>query len=376
MKVVADCDIPFVNEAFQEFGEVITIPGREITQKVVKDALALIVRSVTKVDKHLLENTSVKFVGTATAGTDHIDIDYLKDKNIGFTCTPGSNARSVAEYIICALLHLSHTKKIPLKNSTLGLIGVGNIGSKVFKMAQTLGINCILNDPPKRKLTGSDFYKPLDEILKKSDIISLSVPLITQGQYRTEYLVSKDFITKLKNDTILINTSRGRIVNEKQLINNIHKFRGLVFDVWYNEPNINIELLKLIDIGTPHIAGYSYDGKLLGTEMVYNAACAFFFKEKKWKRLDVLSKFKSDVFDMGKLKDRIFEATLKAYPILKDSQKFKEIINLKEDKRGEYFDTFRKNYYKRLNFSHVKIKENSIPHDDKNTLLDLGFTLY
>lgn len=374
MKVVADAEIPFVKEAFFEFGYVLAVPGREITKEILKDASILITRSVTTVNSELLEGTPVKFVGTTTSGIDHVDTAYLEEKSIGFASAPGSNAQSVAEYVISALMYLENEKNIALGDMILGIIGVGNVGTKVFKMAQSLGLQCLLNDPPKMRLTGSEFYRPLNEVLNKADIITIHVPLVTEGQDTTHNMVNDDFVSKLKDGAILINTSRGGIVNEKSISDSKDKFKGLVFDVWDNEPNISVDLLKLVDIGTPHIAGYSYNAKMNGIDRIFSAACAFFFKEGQWSKEKILDKIKRKSLDLSGTERGANLAVQLAYPILDDSTKFKKILENDEKKQGIYFDEFRKKYYKRMEFSHFTIKPEKVNIQEMEVLSGLGFS--
>ncbi len=374
MKVVADTEIPFVKEAFSEFGYVLTVPGREISKEMLEDVSILIIRSVTKVNKDLLEGTPVKFVGTTTSGIDHVDTEYLAENSIGFASAPGSNAQSVAEYVISSLLHIENEKKINLDDMKLGIIGVGNVGTKVFKMAKALGIRCLMNDPPKKRLTGSEFYRPLDEVLEQSDIITIHVPLITEGQDKTLNMINNDFVSQLKDGVILINTSRGKIADEKIIGEMIHKFNGLVFDVWANEPDINSDLLNLVDIGTPHIAGYSYNAKLNGVDTIFNAACAFFFKEGKWSKERILDKMKRKSIDLNDDENKIYKAVQSAYPIMNDYNNFIKILKMDEKKRGVYFDELRKKYYKRMEFSCSNINSDKIKVQEMEILSGLGFS--
>ncbi|MFW6221718.1 MAG: NAD(P)-dependent oxidoreductase, partial [Fibrobacterota bacterium] len=189
MVVIADSSIPFVEEAFADFGEVRTMPGRDITSQQLKEATILLVRSITTVDKNLLEGTGVKFVATATIGTDHIDTAYLAENNIGFAYAPGSNAESVAEYITAALFELTQARGRKLNELALGIVGCGNIGSRVFRHAQALGMHCLLNDPPKKRISGSISYLPLEKVLRESDIVSLHVPLNMHGSDATYHMV-------------------------------------------------------------------------------------------------------------------------------------------------------------------------------------------
>jgi len=375
MKIVSDTDILFVEEAFAELGTVVRIPGRQINRESIKDATVLLVRSITKINASLLEETSVKFVGSATIGTDHVDTDYLEANNIGFANAPGSNAESVAEYVIASLLQLAHEKKFNLNEMTLGIIGVGNIGTKVYRMAKILGIECILNDPPKRRLTNNDIYRPVNEILERADIITLHVPLIREGQDTTLDMVNSSFIDKIKDGVILINTSRGGVVNEEQLCRKFSKFRGIVIDVWKNEPSINLELLKLADITTSHIAGYSYNGKINGTEILYDEVSSFFFKEKKWSKDHIIKNLKTNIIELDEQEDVIYSAVQKAYPVIEDSDKLKEFFNIDVQKRASFFDNLRRNYYNRLEFNHHKIKTNYIKDEEKKILEGLGFQI-
>ena len=376
MKVVADTDIPYVKEAFVEFGRVVAVPALKITKELCKDASILLVRSATKVEGELLEGTTVKFVATATTGTDHIDTVYLEKENIGFANAPGSNANSVAEYIVSALLHHADEKQYNLGDCSIGIIGVGNVGSKVLNKVQTLGMHCLLNDPPKKRVTDGSIYLPLDDVLRESDIITLHVPLIMEGPDSTYHMVDRDFITKMKDGALLINTSRGKVVDEEQLCE-IAKdtLSGIVIDVWENEPNINNNLLELADIATPHIAGYSCDGKIKGTGMIHESACAFFFKDKLWDENAIVEKLSGGNIDIIKSKNPVFNAVQKAYSITEDDKLFRKILELEYNKKADYFDTIRKSYPKRLEFSHFKIKAEGISNSDKNILSNLGFNL-
>lgn len=376
MKIVADCNIPFAAEAFADFGDVVSVEGKKITPEICRDAGMLLVRSVTKVGASLLDGSSVKFVATATIGTDHIDTAYLEKNWIGFASAPGSNAYSVAEYIIAAILRMAQLKKRSLTDMTLGIIGVGNVGRKVFKMAQALGMPCLLNDPPQQRLTDSDFYVSLDSLLQKSDIVSLHVPLTLEGDDKTVHMVNAAFLNAMKKGSILINTSRGKVVDEKAICEKrLERLGGMVVDVWENEPSINIKYLQLTDIATAHIAGYSYKGKLTGTSMIYDAACAFFFREKKWRPESVLEKLDGVVLDLSKSKQPVFDAVCAAYPIMDDDEKLRKITKYESDKQGAYFSELRQTYYKRLEFTQIAIKKDTVSPENGALLSQLGFQL-
>jgi erythronate-4-phosphate dehydrogenase len=285
MKIVADPNIPFVQEAFGPLGDVQLVPGREITAESVRDADVLLVRSVTPVNATLLDGSRVKFIATATIGFDHIDREYLSKKGIGFASAQGGNANSVAEYVVAAMLELAHRQKFRLRNKTLGVIGVGNVGSRVVRYAEALGMRVLQNDPPREHKERLKHFVGFDEILAEVDIITLHVPLAKEQPHATFHLIDKDVLAALEDRRpILINTSRGAVVDNKALLKAIdgEKLGGVVLDVWENEPNISPELLDVVDIGTPHIAGYSFDGKVNGTRMIYEAVCGFFRMGGDW----------------------------------------------------------------------------------------------
>ena len=272
MKIVADPNIPYLREAFRLLGDITLILGRQMNVATVHDADALLVRSVTTVNDGLLEGSRVKFVATATIGFDHVDTGYLTQHGIGFSTAAGSNANSVAEYIIAAMLELGCRKKFRLRDKTLGVVGVGNVGSKVVRYAEALGMRVLQNDPPRQRAEGGPFVS-LERVIAEADIITLHVPLTKSGPDATVHLLKP-------HRGILINSSRGAVLDNKVLINATPT--GLVLDVWEGEPNLLPGLLEKVDIGTPHIAGYSFDGKVNGTRMIYEAACKFFSLPATW----------------------------------------------------------------------------------------------
>jgi erythronate-4-phosphate dehydrogenase len=285
MRIVADPNIPFVQEAFGPFGEVRSLPGREFTASRVRDADVLLVRSVTPVNAALLADSQVKFVATATIGMDHIDQEYLRRRGIGFASAQGSNANSVAEYVVVAMLELAHRRKFRLRDKTLGVIGVGNVGARVVRYAESLGMHVLQNDPPRARAEQLSRFVSLDRVLAEADIITLHVPLTREGADTTVHLFDKNRLSALESrKPILINTSRGAVVDNKALLKAIDGkwLGGVVLDVWENEPNILPELLDVVDLGTPHIAGYSFDGKVNGTRMIYEALCEFFKLQPSW----------------------------------------------------------------------------------------------
>jgi len=278
IKIVADNKIPFLAGALEGVAQMEYLPGAEITRNHLLDADALITRTRTKCNRDLLEGTSVRFIASATIGYDHIDTDFCREKGIGWTNAPGCNSSSVEQYMVSTLLWLASHRSIDLRTLSLGVIGVGNVGSKVARAAGTLGMKVLLNDPPRERTEGSDDFVSLEELKEQSDIISLHVPLNKGGLDNTEHLVNRDFLTHLKSGAILINTSRGGVVDEAALPEGIRsgKLSDVILDVYETEPIINQELLEALTLATPHIAGYSLDGKANGTSMSVQAISRFF----------------------------------------------------------------------------------------------------
>jgi len=360
MKIVADENIPFVAECFSSIGKVVVVSGREITPDIIADAEALLVRSITRVDSSLLAGSKVRFVGTATIGLDHIDVDFLRQNNIGFASAPGSNANSAAEYVIAALLEIEQKHQITLQGKSIGIIGAGNVGSRVAKKAAALGMKVYLNDPPLKRQTGDPKYLPLEELFD-CDFITLHTPLTFKGIDKTFHLADERFFKSLKPGSVFINTSRGGVVDSSALKATIEtsSLKAVVLDVWENEPNIDTELLEMVDIGTPHIAGYSLDGKIAGMIMIYKAACEYFGFSAKF---DVKSFLPEPAVpeltvnpDDGDEQELIWRAVQKIYNISEDDHKLKEILQEPTEKRGEFFDNLRKNYFVRREFQNTQI---------------------
>ncbi len=371
MKIVVDENIPFAKEAFSTLGEVETSHGREITPHKVKDADVLIVRSITKVNSELLRKRPVKFVGTATIGLDHIDVEYLKDRDIEFVSAPGSNSNSVSEYIACALLYAANKLSLNLENLTLGIIGVGNVGSKVASKAQVLGMKVLLNDPPLFEKTGDTKYRSIQELMANCDILTFHVPLERQGKYPTHHMIDKSFLENLKKCPIIINTSRGGVMDTETVKSALMRsnISQTILDVWENEPDIDTEMLKMTLIGTPHIAGYSFDGKVNGTFMIYNSLCQYLNKKAKWNPQDFLPESNCPVIKVNELR----EVVSQVYDIEKDDSKLRRIINIAAEKQGIYFDSLRKNYPVRREFFNTEILFEKEDSQLANILSGIGF---
>lgn len=278
MKIVVDNKIPYIRETLAKITEdVIYLPGNEINAESVKDADAIITRTRTQCNRQLLEGSSVKFIGTATIGFDHIDTDYCKQAGIVWKNCPGCNSGAVEQYIDAVISLLKKEKGLNADNICMGIVGVGNVGSRIMSLAKRYGMNVLLNDPPRKDCGESDFVD-IDTIVRECDIITFHTPLIKEGKYKTYHLADDNFFNSLRKKPVIINTSRGEVIDTNAILNAIRKncVSETIIDVWENEPNINLELLNKVYIGTPHIAGYSIDGKYNATMMTLKSLCDFF----------------------------------------------------------------------------------------------------
>ena len=280
MKVIVDNKIPYIKGLIETLAdEVIYLPGKDFTPEVVKEADALIIRTRTLCNRKLLEGSKVRFIGTATIGFDHIDTKYCQEAGITWSNCPGCNAGAVEQYVHAALLLLQQEKGLQLKGACLGIVGVGHVGERIRRMAERIGMKVLLNDPPRAD-AGEQGFTSLDTLARQCDVLTFHTPLIREGKYRTFHLADRTFFQKLQRKPYLLNTSRGEVVETEALLEALHTgaVAGAVIDVWENEPHINRELLDKVFIGTPHIAGYSADGKANATRMVLEAFCRFFHK--------------------------------------------------------------------------------------------------
>lgn len=401
MKIVADENIPYVEEAFGSLGEVTTLPGRRIDALSLRGAEILLVRSITRVDAPLLEGSRVRFVGTATIGTDHIHEEYLRSRGIAFTSAPGSNANSVAEYVAAALLTIGRRRHFRLKGKTVGVVGVGNCGSHIVKKARALGMRVLLNDPPLRRRTGDEKFRPINELFC-ADILTLHVPLTYEGIDATHHLVDEAFLRELRPQCILINSSRGEVVDNRALASALdsREIGGAVLDVWENEPNIDLQVLERVDLATSHIAGYSLDGKANATAMIYRAACEFLGVEMKWEVMSALPKPYCERIEIpghtqpgtapcrehpgrvtaislatdGKSDEEIIADTVRqVYDIERDDAALRELRRADAGEQGAFFDRLRRHYPVRREFhnTEVVLPESALQLAD--ALTGLGF---
>lgn len=371
MKILADENIPQVKEAFSQFGEVKLTHGRYISNEMLKETDILVVRSITNVNEDLLADTNVKFVGTATIGTDHIDKEYLKSRNIYFADAAGCNSFSVAEYVIAALTDQFTKKKKTFEDKKIGIIGFGNIGTKVTRFAKALGFETIINDPPLERKLGSGEFGDLEDALN-CDVVTFHVPLNKSGIDKTYHLLNEENFGHIKSGALLINTSRGPVVKNSSLKKQLQDGNDIdiVLDVFENEPNIDLDLLTMTDIGTAHIAGYSLEGKLNGTYFIYKKLCEQFNIDAKWQ--PIYPEIFESIIEIDARQEIIeilFEICKRIYDINFDSQLLKKSAIEKVEEPGKYFDHLRKTYRVRREFNNYTIKL-SLPDERLKSILE------
>ncbi len=363
MRILADENIADVADLFGQFGEVVLCTGRDISPKHLVDIDVLLVRSVTRVNRQLLgANSSVRFVGSATIGTDHIDLGYVQSRQIEFAHAPGCNANAVAQYIIAVLCH----SRPAWRGQTIGIVGCGNVGGQLLDYLQGLNVDCRVYDP---FLNASQCALLTDfERVMAADIVCLHTPLSTTGPFPTLRMIDATALKQMKPDAILINAGRGEVIDNDELLAALNADQALqvVFDVWENEPVINLELLDKVRLGTPHVAGHSIEGKLRGTEMLLEAFC-------RWQNYaePTLGRDTDTDTDTTRLAvsshDSLEQIILKIYDPGRDyAEMFRQLsistddsvggrINKETDDKAEKFDVLRRDYPQRREFSHYEI---------------------
>ena len=360
LNIVAGENIPYLQEAFSGLGDLSILPGRSIRSADLHNTNILLIRSITQVNEALLKNTPVEFVGSASAGTDHMDTEYLRSQNIGFASAAGSNANSVAEYVMAALLWLSNEKGIVLEGKTLGIVGVGNIGKLVKQKAEVLGMLPVLNDPPLAK-TGDIDHRSLEETLG-CDVVTLHTPLTTDGAYPTYHLLNEQTFKWVKPTGIFINAARGEVVDTDALQNAITNKRigPTIIDVWENEPTINWDLFQAITLGTSHIAGHSLDGKANGTFMIYTALCNHLKLSPIWdpEQSLPLPSVPSIEMDIQQHSDeeQLQKMIAQIYDVEADHRRLKSLLTSPLEERPALFDNLRKHYPVRREFHRTNVK--------------------
>lgn len=357
MNIVADENIPFVEEFFGHLGEITRLPGRQMSAKQLRNAEVLLVRSVTPVNAALLAESQVKFVGTCTIGMDHLDLPYLTEQSIGVSNAPGCNANSVVEYVYAALCHLN----VNWQNKTVGIIGCGNVGGLLHKRLTAQGVDCRCYDPFLNAGQNADLCT-LEEVLQ-SDIISLHTPLTTTGPHPSYHLLGSAELSQLKTGAILLNAGRGAVVDNQALLallnarNDLH----IILDVWEPEPNISQALLQKVNIGTPHIAGYSFDGKIKGTAMIYEAYCEYAGITPSVSLASVVPAVADSQRSLIASDDWACVKALIAqtYSIVDDDKRLRALLQTADNKNTDFgagFDLLRKQYPIRREFFNYQVR--------------------
>ncbi|CNE11434.1 erythronate-4-phosphate dehydrogenase [Yersinia nurmii] len=371
MKILVDENMPYAKDLFQRLGEVQAVPGRPIPLEALTYADALMVRSVTKVNAELLQGTGIGFVGTATAGTDHVDEAWLRQQGIGFSAAPGCNAIAVVEYVFSALMMMAERDGFYLRDKTVGIIGVGNVGARLNARLQALGVRTLLCDPPRAERGDPEVFWPLEKLVREADVLTFHTPLNKNGPYQSLHMADADLLAALPDNRILINACRGAVVDNTALLTALEKGKKLsvVLDVWEPEPELSLPLLAQVDIGTPHIAGYTLEGKARGTTQVFEAFSRHIGEPQS---VELSSLLPQPEFSHIRLNGGLDEGKLKrlmhlVYDVRRDDAPLRQVAGI----QGE-FDRLRKHYQERREWSSLCVQ-----CDDEASaelLQKLGFT--
>ena len=376
MKIVADENISLTDVFFGSLGEVVSMPGRTLKAARVVDADVLLVRSITRVNRELLANSKVRLVASATSGMDHVDVDWLQDQDIGFVHAPGCNADSVVEYVLSAINTLSEQPDFVLKNQVVGIIGKGHVGGRLLGRLSASGIRCLVYDP-FAPATGTEQRVALDELVQMADIISLHTPLTTEGEHPTFHLLDERRIGLIRPGSVLINSSRGPVVDNQALLDRLQqKDIMVVLDVWEQEPDIPLDLLDHVAIGTPHIAGYSLDAKIRGAGMIYRALCRYYGLPV---RIDINNVMPAPVLQgltfssSVRAEEAVTTAVRAVYDVRMDDARLRLALRQGRETVPVIFDRLRKNYPARREFRSLKVHLHHTTPDVQALLEGQGF---
>jgi len=371
VKILIDENMPYATQLFATLGEVKAVSGRSISSSQLATADALMVRSVTQVNEALLKQSKVKFVGTATAGFDHVDKQWLAQAGIAFSAAPGCNATAVVEYVFSALLLLAERDRFDLREKTVGIVGVGNVGSRLNARLKAWGVNTLLCDPPRAAAAdNSEQFWPLEKLVSQADILTFHTPLNKSGCYSSYHLLNEELLAAMPAGRILLNTSRGAVIDNQALLKALENGKKIdvILDVWEHEPFLSLPLLAKTRIGTPHIAGYSLEGKARGTTQIFAAFSQFLGQVAQIELADLLpiAEFNEITF-----RGELTQANLKrlvhlVYDVRRDDALLRNVAHL----TGQ-FDHLRKYYPERREWSSLKVSCDNV--DAANTLKMLGF---
>lgn len=371
MRIVADENIPFANEAFASLGDLRLVAAARLGAEV-RHADVLIVRSVTPVNQALLEDTRIRFIGTVTAGVDHIDAGYLARRGITLASAAGCNSTAVAQHVaafLCALRSYWENRR----RRTLGIVGVGHCGSKVERLARVLGFEAVVCDPPLARQAGSARFRPLSE-LRDCDVITLHTPMIRAGMDRTESMIDETYLKAMKPGGIVINTARGGLVVESALVEALQSrhLTAAALDVWCGEPRIDLRVLEAVTLATPHVAGYSHEGRSRGTEMIHQALCTYLGIEPHWSASHPDGPRRNVRLSNG---DRAIPAAiLEAHPVRQADAALRRLPTIPPDQQAGYFESLRK-HGMRHEFSAFSARIDSSDQALARQLEALGFSV-
>ncbi|WP_203140764.1 4-phosphoerythronate dehydrogenase PdxB [Marinobacter mangrovi] len=361
MLIVADENIPLLDRFFEDIGSIRRVSGRDMGPKDVADADILLVRSVTRVDRKLLEGSRVKFVGTATIGTDHVDVDWLAEQGITFASAPGCNAASVAEYVLSVLsVYAEEIGEDDWSNLSVGLIGAGNVGRALARRLTRLGFTVKISDPPRQAAEGDEGFSDLAEVLA-CDVVTLHTPLTHDGDHPTHHLLNAERLRALTGRQLLINTSRGGVVDAQALLSRLQAEDApqVVLDVWEGEPDVNPDLARAVWLMTPHIAGYSLEGKVGGTEIIYRSLCHFLglpARKQAGQFMADPALSKLSFTSSATALEAAYLAVRACYDVRRDAARYRRVLRLPEAERAAAFDAMRRDYPVRREFSSTKIQ--------------------
>ncbi|WP_413111992.1 4-phosphoerythronate dehydrogenase [Thaumasiovibrio sp. DFM-14] len=379
MKILIDENMPYAAALFAQLGDVISKPGRTLTADDLVDIDALMIRSVTKVDKALLAKANkLRFVGTATAGTDHVDQPLLAERGVTFYGAAGCNKVGVAEYVISTLLVLAQQQGFSIFERTVGIVGVGNVGRYLNHCLRSLGIKTILCDPLLAQQGDDGEYTDIDTLIAQSDVVSLHTPLTMSGEHATHHLINKQRLAALKPGTILINAARGPVVDNHALKHALEAdpMLSAILDVFEQEPIVDLDLLPRLAFATPHIAGYGLEGKARGTTMVFNAFSTFIGNDL---RADPNQLLPRAFIPAVQLAQPLTQANLQSlvqlvYDVRRDDSEFRRALGgCDRTQMGSVFDKLRKNYWDRREYSAITVAGD--PCFGVESLANLGFTI-
>lgn len=386
MKIICATNMPFAMEAFSTLGETCILEGRGIRAVDVRESEILALRSTTKVNRDLLEGSKVRFVGTATIGTDHLEIPYFERAGIKWCFAPGCNANSVSEYVTAGLLYLACKHGFTLEGKTIGVIGIGNVGSRVVQKALALGMRVLMNDPPRERAESRPGegrektpFVGLDRILAEADIITVHVPLTKDGPDKTVHLADGEFFKRAKKGLIFVNAARGPVADSPALIQAIDA--GLVshaiLDTWEGEPGYRVDLMDRVEIATPHIAGHSFEGKVMGTVMVYREVCKFLGVPATWSHEPLMPPTLVPLVKVEAAgrssQDVLREVVHQVYDLEGDDRRFRETAVADEAVRRSHFDRLRRDYPERREFQYTTVELRGGSPELCGTLAGLGF---